>query len=359
MAIATERYETLGDLMHRVIEEAERKRDLVADTRRMSFVVDEEENECALDVDLDEGEQYVVLNNHALGQLSADLGIPRKYFDRMRDVAPRLLRSNVQHWLHEEPNRRMIRSFQNGGMTGRAWLSDGYRRLDNIEIARTLLPEFENLAPVHVRFHSAAVTDTRLYVRALFPDFERDVKVGDPVTWGVEIRNSEVGAGALAINGFVLRLVCVNGMTVTSELSARHVGRRISGDGIFSQETVQADDAAFWLAARDTLRAAISETRFDQVVETLRETTEGTPVQRPILATEELASTFSLTEEERERVLLNLMSEGDMTRWGMLNAITTAAKDSESFDRQAEMEGLGWSLATVPVRQWEKIALAS
>ena len=139
---------------------------------------------------------------HCLGQISTDLGIPKRYFDRMKVEAPLLFRSNIRHWIYTEPKARMIRGYTNEGrdmMTGRAWMCDKFRRLDKIEVARTLLPEFDNLG-TQVSFHQAAMTETRLYIRALFPPIERDVKqVGDTVRWGVEISNSEIGAGSLTI----------------------------------------------------------------------------------------------------------------------------------------------------------------
>src|SRR4029077_13105998 len=141
-----------------------------------------------------------------LGQVATDLGIPKRYFDRMKVDAPDLFKSNVHHWLYNEPKARMIRGYTNtdAEMTGRAFMSDKFRRLDHMEIARTLLPEFDGLG-TQVEFHQAAITEQKLYIRALFPALERDVKeVGDTVRWGVEIKNSEIGAGSLTISGFML-----------------------------------------------------------------------------------------------------------------------------------------------------------
>ena len=352
-----ERYDTLEGVLARVVDEDRRKVDLLSDTRSMSFG---SETTSTLAVDLADGVQTFELNDHTHGQLATDLEIPKRYYDRLRNEAPALYRSNVHHWLNEEPNRRMVRGRRNDddSVTGRAWLSDRYRRLDNIEIAKTLLPEFENLG-TEVRFHNAAVTDSSFYLRATFPSYERAVKVGDPVTWGVQIRNSEVGAGTLSISGFVLRLVCTNGMVATRELNARHVGRRLDAEGIFTDETLQADDAAFWLAARDTLRAAISETRFEEVVEKLRETTETERIVKPIEATKQLGKTFELTEAETEEVLRHLFVANDLTQWGALNAITRAAQDVESFERQAELETIGWEVANLSGREWAKVAAAA
>ena len=80
---------------------------------------------------------------------------------------------------------------------------------------------------------------------------------------------------------------------------------------------------------------------------------------RPIGATERLAKAYSLTEAEQEAVLLQLTTGGDLSRWGAANAVTAAAKTVESFDRQVEMEELGWDLASLSEREWAKLAVAA
>ena len=350
--------ETLDALQGRILDLDGRKLDLIADTTAMKAYVNGGEKLRIHETGVDKS---FALNPHMRGQIATDLGIPKRYFDRMTSDAPHLLATNVNHWLQEEPNRRMIRAYTDPDSTtsavGRAWLSPGYRRLDNVEIAKTLLPEFENLG-TPVEFHQAAVSDTKLYIRALFPGVEREVKKGDVVRWGVEITNSEVGSGTLGIRGFVLRLICINGMTVPYTLKKRHVGRRIDEDGILSDQALQADDAAFWLAARDTLKATITETRFDEIVEQLRETTGGEQIRRVVEATQVLQKSFGFSDEERNAVVTNLAAGGDLSRWGALNAITAAAKSVPDVDRQVEMEGMGWEMANIPTKQWESIALA-
>ncbi len=363
----TRTIESLDALLTRVVEEDARKYDVIADTRRMNITPPEDNDtgNVILTLDTDDALSEFVLTDHALGQISTDLGIPKKYFDRMKNEAPGLFTENVQHWFRETPNARLVRGLTNAPdrngyatpMTGRAWMSDKFRRLDNIEIARTLLPEFENLG-MPVEFHQAAITDTRLYIRALFPTIERDVKkIGDTVRWGVEIKNSEIGAGSLTISGFALRLVCTNGMVADRTLNARHVGKR-EDEGILSNEALAADDVAFWLAARDTLRATCSEATFAAVIEQLEEAGESTRVVSPVAATKVLANEFSFSEAEEEAVMLSLVSGGDHSRWGALNAVTAVAQTVESFDRQAELEGIGWQVAQMSESAWNKVAFA-
>lgn len=357
---------TLDSLMERVMEQEARKYDLLADTRRMNVNVARgwdtaEDGDVVLTVDQPTGVSTLTMNDHALGQMATDLGIPKRYFDRMKDNAPSLFQENVHHWMYKEPKRRMLRAYKSEADSaisdvGRAWLSDRYRRLDNIEIARKLLPEFDRL-DTEVKFHNAAITDDKFYLRALFPRIEGEVKLNDPVQWGVQIRNSEVGAGQFEIENFVMRLICMNGMVVAKVMSARHVGRRL-GDNL-SDEAIRADDKAFWLAARDELRASMDESRFDEILTTLRETTDGPVITAPIAATERMAKTLELSDGEKEAVLTQLASNGDFTRWGALNAVTAAAKTVESFDRQVELEEIGWSMAEMTRSEWERIAVAA
>jgi hypothetical protein len=374
---------TLDTLIQRVIEEDERKFDLLADTRRMSIVPivkgDTQTDANAptsvlLNVDQPTGITSLELSDHALGQISTDLEIPKRYFDRMKVEAPKLFVENIHHWLYQTPKRKLVRAYkgqaqladtrgtgvavqmEHGPDLGRAWLSDRYRRLDNIEIARKLLPEFENLG-TEVTFHNAAITDEKFYLRALFPRIEGEVKVGDVVQWGVQIKNSEVGSGQFEIENFLNRLICTNGMIVSSVFSARHVGKRL-GENL-SDEAIRADDKAFWLAARDELKAACNQESFDAVLATLRNATDGAIITAPIAATERLAKTFELSDGEKEAVLTQLASNGDFTRWGALNAITAAAKNVDSFDRRVELEELGWTVAEMTSREWDKIAVAA
>lgn len=363
----TRTIESLDALMARIVAEDARKYDVIADTRRMNVgwitdppgCMDKAKTTMMLDTDGESVE--FALTDHALGQISTDLGIPKRYFDRMKVEAPDLFRDNVHHWLYNDPKARLIRGLTNGDemMTGRAWMSDKFRRLDNMEIARTLLPEFENLG-TPVEFHQAAVTDTRLYIRALFPSIERDVKkVGDTVRWGVEIRNSEIGAGSLTISGFMLVLQCTNGMTAMKALNARHVGKR-EDEGILSNEALAADDVAFWLAARDTLRATCTEAAFADVVERLDGLSDAEVIS-PVAATRVLGNDFGLSEDEQEAVMLSLAADPNRIgrgQWGMLNAVTAVAKTVESFDRQAELEGVGWGIAQMTPSAWDRVALA-
>jgi hypothetical protein len=89
-------------------------------------------------------------------QLADKLKIPYAYFERMREDQPALLDRNVNTWLQSEDERRMLRTLD--GQV-RAVLSDRYRRLDNFDLAESVLPILQQLP--EVRFESVELTETK------------------------------------------------------------------------------------------------------------------------------------------------------------------------------------------------------
>ena len=127
-------------------------------------------------------------------QLADKLKIPYAYFERMREDQPALLDRNVNTWLQSEEERRMLRTLD--GQV-RAVLSDRYRRLDNFDLAESVLPILQQLP--EVRFESVELTETRMYLKCITPRLKYEMAPGDVVQAGVVISNSEVGHGTLSV----------------------------------------------------------------------------------------------------------------------------------------------------------------
>jgi hypothetical protein len=383
-AIRREEHSTLQDLSAELLRLAESKADFIVDTRRMSFASEslgvghvlteggsqETRQESYLTFDSDRHDDIGggPVNEYAHGQIRTRLGIPAKYYDRMRSDAPALLDTNVNHWFHNAPETRMVR-MQEGRV--RAFLSNRYRRLDNDELlAHAVVPVFAEYGDRLV-FHISALTDKRLYIRAILPELQDDITLdprnhvirrddgGDVVQAGIEIRNSEVGAGALSVTPFIWRLKCLNGLVMSDRSLRRyHIGREQEETAyeIFRDDTLAADDRAFYLKVRDAVAAALSDVTFGQIVQQLRAAATGATILDLPLATERLAKRIDLSEDESSSVLRYLAMGGDLTQWGAVNAITRAAKDAEGFDRQAEMETLGAAVVAMPAQEWAQIA---
>jgi len=159
-------------------------------------------------------------------QLGAYLDIPRKYYDRMLQQEPDLLAHNVNHWFQKQPEQRMIRTIDGHA---RAFLSNRYRRIDNLDIAKVTLPIIAEMPDA--RYESCQITDDYMYIKVVNPRLTAEVVPGDIVQAGVVISNSETGLGAVTIQPLIYRLVCSNGMVVNAAKARRnHVGRVTTTD---------------------------------------------------------------------------------------------------------------------------------
>lgn len=342
---------SLQELARRIEANKELKHDVVAPASGMRMVFDGEKPQIALT----ETDQSFPILATAHDQIGARLEIPGRYYDRMLAKAPYLLAANVNEWLGQSNERRMLRTL---GGDARAFLSDRYQRIENEEIAEVVLPILFDIPDV--RIVSCEITERRMFISAVSPRLQGDVKVGDTVQAGVTISNSEIGAGAVSIRPLVYRLVCLNGMTIPdAKFTARHVGRRIEEgadlNAIFSDETKQADDRAVLLKVRDVVRAAVDEARFNQTIEQMRGLTTGEVKGDPAKAVEVLAKKVGANETERGGILASLIKGGDLTGWGLLNAVTHQAHSAISYDRSMDFVDAGGRLLNIPKSEWKEI----
>ena len=110
-------------------------KDLIADTR--SINISSTNGVSMLSVSTGEDILSYRITDIAHRQIADRLNIPYKYYERMRLDYPALLDKNVNGWLLKNPERRMLRTLD-GKL--RAFLSDRYRRLDNLELVDHVLP---------------------------------------------------------------------------------------------------------------------------------------------------------------------------------------------------------------------------
>lgn len=366
---------TLEQMAAEVQRQSRLKQDYVIDTRELTML---NGSELAMPTGASTGpaqatggsyQEYGV-SQIAHRQIGERLSIPAKFYDRLRqpDVLEseanmdlrRLLDTNVNTLFRQAPERRMIRTFdsEDGGLgLVRAFLSDRYRRRDNDELAEHILPILGEIPDV--RIESTALTDTRFYLKAIAPRIEREVAKGDIVQAGVMIRNSEVGHGSLTVQPIVYRLICLNGMIVAQATRHYHVGRQVDSDEanrVFRDETLALDDAAFFSKLADVVKAAVDEAQFEQIVMQMRDARDGQRIEKPVEAMERLTKRFTFSDDEGESVLKHLIEGGDLSAYGVLNAITRASQDVESYDRATELEAVGGQvLAIAGTREWEAI----
>lgn len=334
--------------------QAKTKRDLLVTTDAMHM--DASDTNVALQVGTLDNHEEFNINEIAHRQIGSQLKIPAIYYDRMKAENPRLLAANVNSWFGKDSQTRMLRTLDG---TARAFLSDRYRRIDNLEVAQAVLPIIGDMEGA--RIESCEMTESRMYIKVVNERLTLEVTKGDIVQAGIVISNSEVGMGSVNVRPLIYRLVCSNGM-IAADAGVRkyHVGRvnESTGDefGIFRNETIEADDKAFMMKIEDTVRAAIDEAKFGRIVGKLRDATEAKMEAIVAPSVVELASKeYGFNEHEGAGILGHLISGGDLSLYGLANAVTRQAQDVNSYDRATELEGAGWKITNMPAAIWRQI----
>jgi hypothetical protein len=352
----------IRELANAILDEASNKKDYITPTQRLNISAQTVDHDLVLQMRGDAGETLTFpMTPVASRQIGEKIGIPAKYFDRMAKDAPDLLTHNANHWLESEPKDVMIRTLFGNA---RAVLSNKYQRIDNVDIAENILPVLLDQQSNGLEIASCEVTNKKLYIKAVMHSLQREVKKGDIVEAGLWISNSEIGYGQFEVAPFIHRLVCTNGMKVNdAKFGKRHVGTRADVNdttySILTQETLQADDKAFMLKARDVVQAAFNEKVFDSHVDKLRDTTDRQITGKVVKAVEVLGQTTGLLQNEQEGILNKLISGADLSQYGMVQAVTAYSQDVDSYDRASELEELGGKIVDLTPSQWNPIATAA
>jgi hypothetical protein len=195
-----------------------------------------------------------------------------------------------------------------------------------------------------------------MYLKAVFPRVQGEVKAGDVVQAGIVVTNSEVGMGRFHIQQFIYRLVCLNGMIGKSLVGKVHLGGSAAEQAgmdvreIFSTETRALQDETLMRETNDVIRHSLTGQWFQDSLSGMQdaagvEITRDIPIEKVV---ERTSKELKLSKGENDSVLRNLIEGGDLTAWGMANAITATARDLEDYDRAVELERVGNRLIEKP-----------
>lgn len=346
---------TLQELAAELERQQLAKKDLIVNTGVLSMD-SRDDGGIALNIMGGQMIQHYDVGEIAHRQIGQFLKIPATYYDRMRREYPQLLTLNANGWFAKMPqSKRMLRTLD--GMA-RALLSDRYRRIDNFEVASAVLPIISRMEGAGVE--SCELTDSRMYLKVVNPRVTAEIKKGDIVQAGVLISNSEVGMGSVTVSPLIYRLVCSNGMIAEDgKLRKYHVGRANESRedfSIYRNETIEADDKAFLMKLEDSVKAAVDQARFAAIVDKLRESTEATFQPQQVQQVVELASKeYGFTDSESSGILGHLAAGGDLSLYGLANAVTRQAQDVASYDRSTELEATGYRIITMAPSLWRNL----
>lgn len=338
----------LIDLAAELQRQLQTKRDYVVDTRALTMLDDGKSIEGLV------GDSQMEVTQHCHHQIADKLDIPRKYYDRMRVSWPALLASNVNTFMHGEPSKRMVRTLD-GSI--RAMLSDRFRPIDHADIAEAVLPLIKDSS---AQISSCDLTATKMYLKWNSPGVTAEVRVGEVVEAGGMIANSEVGDGSFRIMPFVKVLACINGMVIDKAgLRKFHVGRQSEiADGavdLYSPDTIAKDNEALFAKVQDLARAILSNEGFEQIVEMFRESTEREITREAPAVIKEVTGRYNLNGRQGDSILDQLTRSGDMTQWGLSQAVTRVSQDEEDYETATELERIGGQIVGLGNSSWHNL----
>ena len=341
-----------GKTLQALGEELQRQRtvrkDFLADTRSLQMTTNG--NGSLLYMTVGKEQKEFKVGELAHQQIASRLQIPYRYYQKMQREFPDLLDENVNGWFDQNPERRMVRTLD-GHV--RAFLSDRYRRLDNLELCAAVLPVIQGMKGASIE--SCDVTETHMYLKVVNKKIKAEVAVGDVVQAGFVISNSEVGLGSLRVEPLVFRLVCKNGLICKDYSQKRyHVGRQAMASDeeayeLYSDETLRQDDKAFFMKVQDTVRCAVDEAKFMLTVDAMKRSMHIPLEHDPVKEVEVLADRFPLNQGERGNILRQLFLGKDLSRYGLANAVTAASKFCDSYERATDLERMGGELLALPI----------
>ena len=286
------------------------------------------------------------------------LGIPGAYLRRLREHKPGLYDANVNAWLDGDGRRFLLRCLRSvsGGGPGvvRAFLSDGYKIIDNLDVLLAVLDGVrQSGAPVQV--DGCDLTERRMYVRVVCEQvavlapallagyrspFTGASGADNPVVFaGFVITNSETGCGAFTLTPRLVVQVCRNGMTLTRDaLRAVHLGERLDeGTVTWSDNTRDKTLALITAKTTDAVTAYLDPGYVQRALRAI-EADAGHPVTDPQEAIRVVSQRLRFTDAQQSDILSYFIRGGDVTAGGVMHAVTAAAQAQDDADTAHEME---------------------
>jgi hypothetical protein len=354
---------SIMDLAKQLMANDKAKRDIVAPVSMLSMNNDG-------NIELKNGKTELFKpTGWAHQQIASYTEVPKAYYDRLKHENPFVLSENVNHGLAQQlqtakkENKQPSRLLRTIDGNARAFLSSRYRILDSSDMLSTVMPLMSDKG---MTVQSCELTERRMYLKAVSPKLETEVKKGDVVQYGLVLSSSDVGAGSVKIEPMIYRLVCLNGMICPdNSLRQFHIGRDMAAleetaVELFSDATKALSDKAFWSKVYDVVKNSMQKEIFETMVDRLRvaanEPIKNMKLERVIeLSTKAVGITG---ENIKNQILMELIQGGDLSRWGLVNAFTAAAQSTAgiNYDDSTELERAGGKVLELSKDQWSTIS---
>lgn len=307
--------------------------------------------------------------------ISQKLDIPLAYLRRCRTQAPALYQENITGWLTLTSDKFLLRCLRaDDSVTGvlRAFLSDQYKVIDNIDVLMAVLAGMQE-AGIEDPEIDADLTERRMIVRVVVPQIAvladkllenyrspfdgsdvgrgwtpervqrisaREGQVMDPRTvfGGFVFSNSEVGSGMFRLFPQLTVQVCGNGLSLTAEgIARKHLGAELEEGIQWSQATQEANLELIKQQTADQVRSYLDVDFVTKQVEKL-ERVAGAPIENATETITAVSRKLNFTEAQQSLILSHFIRGGQTTAGGVLQAVTSAAQVVRDGDVAYEME---------------------
>jgi hypothetical protein len=355
---------TLADLARLLREQQARKADIVAPATAIraygaQLVIDDTVPELGPDGVTSTAGSYSPTEVCDQG-IADKLGIPAAYLRRMRELKPDLYDVNVNGWLDGDDRRFLLRCLapgsSSGGGVARAFLSDGYKIIDNLDVLMAALDGVRN-SGFPVEIDGCDLTERRMHVRVVCEQvrvlapallagyrspFTGASGADNPVVFaGFVITNSETGCGAFTLTPRLVVQVCRNGMTITRDaLRAVHLGERLD-EGVVTWSGNTKDKTLALITAKttDAVATFLDHSYAERVVRAV-EKDAGRPVDDPQEAVRIVSQRLRFTDAQQNDILTHFIRAADVTAGGVMHAVASAAQTQGDADTAHEMESV-------------------
>lgn len=271
---------------------------------------------------------------------------------------------------------RLIRMMKadDGTTYCRALLSNRYKIVDSYDLFFAILEQLSKIKlggkPPEV-WH-ARLSEDHFYGYAVAPgltgqvDQTRTFSGGDRWkgmpndTYNAAIcfGNSETGSGGIFIRQAIVRSVTKSYVVGEDMVSERHVGKRLEADADLSAETIKAWNTAFFSEVQDHVKNAFDPERFQAMLDRLNGATRDN-VEDGVIATDALQVCYDLSEATKARIRNQFFKNGDMTRYGLVSAISETAAADLGADESVALEQASCDLSQLGMADvFKKAALA-
>jgi hypothetical protein len=348
---------SLNELVQELDRRNGARQDYIANTTNISMHSDMDSSRIMMGVK-GHGMVEASMKSLAMDQVMQRLEIPAAHYRKNMSKDPVLLDFTVNHMLKRDSAPMMVRTLDGAAD---AVLSNAYKRIDNYPVAEMVIPVLHEAG---VEVQSCEVTDRKMYIKCVSPRLQGDVKVGDPVQMGIVVSNSEVGLGFLNVQALIYRLICDNGMISGRDMGdgirMAHRGSRQDYGIVYAEDTLRTHGRAISMQVRDTVQQMLHPDNFQKHLEAIKEITEHKVTGDPTKAVEQLGKVVGFTQNEGTSIMRHLIEGGDLSQYGLLNAVTRFAQDDEvSYDRSTELEIIGGKILELRPNQWRSISEAA